>query len=63
VSVNNIRISSNGLAAIEAEDKPFPPDYWASLASCSNAGPFLANGLNVLQQLPGGVSSALQQQR
>ena len=60
---DNFRISSNGLDAIRAEDKPFPPNYWASLASCTNAGPFLPSGLNVLQQLPGGVSSALQQQR
>jgi hypothetical protein len=58
-----IRISKNALAAIEAEDKSGPIGYWASLPSCSNSGPFLPNGLNVLQQLPGDVSSALQQQR
>jgi hypothetical protein len=62
-NLSGIRISKNALAAIEAEGNSGPSDYWASLPSCSNSGPFLPNGLNVLQQLPGGVSSALQQQR
>jgi hypothetical protein len=61
--LSNIRISRNALAAIDAEDTSGPVDYWSSLPSCSNSGPFLPNGLSVLQQLPGGVSSALQQQR
>jgi hypothetical protein len=61
--INNISISKNALAAIKGEDTAGPADYWASLPSCSNSGPFLPSGLNILQQLPGGVSSALQQQR
>jgi hypothetical protein len=62
-NLSRISISKNALAAIEAEETRGPIDYWASLPSCSNSGPFLPNGLNVLQQLPGDVSSALQQQR
>jgi hypothetical protein len=58
-----LRISKNALDAIESEDKSGPVDYWASLPSCSIAGPFFPGGLNILQQLPGGVSSVLQQQR
>jgi hypothetical protein len=61
--LGSLRISRNALDAIGAEYTSGPPDYWASLPSCSNSGPFLPNGLNVLQQLPGDVSSALQQQR
>jgi hypothetical protein len=57
----DLRISKNALDTIRAEDKSGPSDYWASLPSCSNSGPFLPNGLSVLQQLPGDVSSALQQ--
>jgi len=58
-----LRISKNALDAIDAEVTSGPIDYWASLPSCSIAAPFFPGGLNILQQLPGGVSSVLQQQR
>ena len=60
---STVRISSNAVEALTGQTKPGPEDYWQSLPFCSNSGPFLSNGLNILQQLPGGVSSALQQQR
>jgi hypothetical protein len=58
-----LRISKNALDAIHSEVTGGPVDYWASLPSCSIAAPFFPGGLNILQQLPGGVSSVLQQQR
>jgi hypothetical protein len=58
-----LRISKNALGAIDSEVTSGPVDYWASLPSCSIAAPFFPGGLNTLQQLPGGVSSVLQQQR
>ena len=57
-----VRISKNAVQGMLNETAPGPADYWQSLPFCSNSGPFLSNGLNLLQQLPGGVASALKQQ-
>ncbi len=52
LKATTLRISRNALVAITSEDTGGPANYWASLPSCSNSGPFLPSGLNVLQQLP-----------
>jgi hypothetical protein len=61
--INNLSMSQNAVDLLIGEDRPGPPDFWSSLPSCATSGPFLVNGLNILQQLPGDVSSTLQQQR
>jgi hypothetical protein len=61
--IEDIYISKNAMDVILNETASAAATYWGTLPSCSIAGPFLPNGLSVLQQLPGGVSSALEQQR
>jgi hypothetical protein len=58
----HVRISRNAVAGMLGETTAGPATYWDSLPFCSNSGPFLSNGLNILQQLPGADSSTLQQQ-
>lgn len=59
----SMSVSANTIRALLHETDPGPATYWQSLPACSIAAPFLPSGLNVLQQLPGGVSTALVQQR
>lgn len=61
--VKRLALSTNGLAALEAEETTGPVDYWDSLASCATSGPFLPSGLNFLQQVPPAFSNAIQQGR
>lgn len=60
--LQSFNLSNNAIDFLTGEGRSGPPTYWDSLVSCGNSGPFLANGLSVLQQLPGGLSSTLLQQ-
>ncbi len=60
--LQSFKISNNAIDFLTGEMRPEPANYWKSLASCGNSGPFLPNGLNILQQLPGGLSSTILQQ-
>ncbi len=60
--LDRFAISKNAIDFLTGEFRPGPATYWGSLASCGNSGPFLANGLNVIQQLPGSLGATFLQQ-
>ena len=61
-TIKSFTMSKNGIDFIYGETADGPSNYWGSLGSCGNSGPFLASGLNVLQQLPGAASSTIKHQ-